>query len=371
MATRKEILWDLEEHSFGKHLVLKKYINAWFPILSKYNGRLLFIDGFAGPGEYKNGHIGSPLIALDAALHHRHEGVREQEIVFFFIENDKKRLDHLKSLIASRYPNLPPNFKVHFAESKFDEAMTDLLNVIEEQKKRLAPCFAMIDPFGVSDTPMSIVHRILENRQAEIYVSVMYEHINRFLGSREFRPHLNELFGDARWEKAKEIEDRYEKKEYLYRLYKSKLKASKANNAIHFELFKGNRHVYSIFFATQSWVGTDKMKNAIWNIAPSGDFVFRGMANDGLDLASPDFVPLIEAIVSKFSDQCATPKQIAEFVGSDQTNYHSSQFKKNALKVLEREGRLRVHPDDTHRRKRRFTYPDSVRFMITAGDKSA
>ena len=113
------------------------------------------------------------------------------------------------------------------------------------------------------------------------------------------------------------------------------------------------------------------MKNAIWNIAPSGDFVFRGMANDGLDLASPDFVPLIEAIVSKFSDQCATPKQIAEFVGSDQTNYHSSQFKKNALKVLEREGRLRVHPDDTHRRKRRFTYPDSVRFMITAGDKSA
>ena len=93
MAKRQETLWELDEHSLGKHLVLKSYINAWFPILSKYNGRLLFIDGFAGPGEYKNGYIGSPLIALDAALYHRHEAVREQEIIFFFIENDRKRLD--------------------------------------------------------------------------------------------------------------------------------------------------------------------------------------------------------------------------------------------------------------------------------------
>lgn len=364
MAKRQETLWELDEHSLGKHLVLKSYINAWFPILSKYNGRLLFIDGFAGPGEYKNGYIGSPLIALDAALYHRHEAVREQEIVFFFIENDKKRLDHLKALISSRYPELPSNFKVHFAQSKFDEAMGDLLDVIKEQNKRLAPCFAMIDPFGVSDTPMSIVHRILENRQAEIYVSVMYEHINRFLGSKEFEPHLNELFGGPEWENAKAIEDRYEKKEFLYRLYKSKLKASKANNAIHFELFKGNRHVYSIFFATQSWKGTDKMKSAIWNIAPAGDFIFRGMANDELDLASPDYGPLIEAIVDQFAGQWVTPKQIAAFVGSDRTDYHSSQFKKNALRVLEQDGRLTIHPDDAPRRKRRFTYRDDIRLMI-------
>lgn len=371
MSKRKEILWDLEDHSFGKHLVLKKYINAWFPILSKYNGRLLFIDGFAGPGEYKNGHVGSPVIALDAALHHRHAGVREQEIVFFFIENDSKRLNHLKDLIASRYPNLPSNFKVHFANSEFDEAMTDLLDVIAEQNKRLAPCFAMIDPFGVSDTPMSIVHRILENRQAEIYVSVMYEHINRFLSSKEFEPHLNTLFGDNRWSEAKKIENRDERKEFLYRLYKSQLKASKANNAIHFELFRGNRHVYSIFFATQSWLGTDKMKNAIWNIAPSGDFVFRGMAQDELDLASPNFDPLIDIIVSEFQNIWVTPEQIAKFVGSDRTNYHSSQFKKNALRVLEDKGQITVHPADIHRRKRKFTYPKGIRIMVSPRDQDA
>ncbi|ROT94365.1 three-Cys-motif partner protein TcmP [Marinobacter sp. R17] len=366
MAKRQETLWELNEHSLGKHLVLKSYINAWFPILSKYNGRLLFIDGFAGPGEYNNGYIGSPLIALDAALNHQHQAVREQEIVFFFIENDKKRLDHLKSLIEERYPNLPSNFKVHFSESKFDAAMTHLLDYIEEQNKKLAPCFAMIDPFGVSDTPMSIVHRILKNPKAEVYVSVMYEYINRFLGSPEFEPHLNELFGGNEWVQAKAIEDKHEKKEFLYQVYKSKLKESRATNAIHFELFKGNRHVYSIFFATQSWMGTDKMKSAIWNIAPGGDFVFRGMANNELDLASPDYGPLIDAIVEQFSGRWVTPRRIAEFVGSDRTDYHSSQFKKNALKVLEKDERLTIHPEDAHKRKKRFTYRDDIRLMIDA-----
>ena len=53
-------LWPLDEQTMGKHLVLRHYLNGWFPILSRWNGRLLFIDGFAGPGEYENGQEGSP-----------------------------------------------------------------------------------------------------------------------------------------------------------------------------------------------------------------------------------------------------------------------------------------------------------------------
>ena len=82
MPKNKEIVWELEEHSLGKHLVFKKYLNAWLPILSKWHGRLLIIDGFAGPGEYKNGYLGSPIIALEAAISHMHHAVRDQEIVF-------------------------------------------------------------------------------------------------------------------------------------------------------------------------------------------------------------------------------------------------------------------------------------------------
>ncbi|MFB2705171.1 three-Cys-motif partner protein TcmP [Marinobacter shengliensis] len=366
MAKKHKTLWELEEHSLGKHLVFKSYLNAWLPILSKWHGRLLIIDGFAGPGEYCNGHVGSPIIALDAALSHRHQAVRDQEIVFYFVESDKKRLEHLKALVAEKYPALPKNFMVRYADSSFDNAVSELLDYVEEQNKRLAPCFAMIDPFGVSDTPMSIIHRILQNPRAEVYISVMYEFINRFLKSNEFAPHLDGLFGGNEWTQVQSISDRSQRKDLLYNLYKQKLKKTKATNAVHFELFKGNRHVYSIFFATQSWKGADKMKAAIWNVAPSGDFVFRGSANGELDVAEPDFTPLIDAISKEFAGRWVTPAQIARFVGSDRTNYHSSQIKKNALKPLEQEGRLIVHPDDADKRSRRFSYRNDIRFKIPA-----
>lgn len=295
MGTKNQTLWKLDEHSEGKHLVLKSYLDAWFPILSRYNGRLLIIDGFSGPGEYVNGHKGSPLIALETALLHTYKHVQEQEVIFYFIESDAKRLQHLKKIVGEKYPVLPDKFRIYYANSKFDEAMDELLTLIEEQKSRLAPCFTMVDPFGVSDTPMSILHRLLKNPKAEIYISVMYENINRFLRSNEFEPHLDRLFGCEEWRKAQELTDREKRKKFLYDLYKEKLKESGASNAIHFDLKKGNRHVYSIFFATRSWTGTNKMKQAIWKIAPEGDFVYRGGEGNELDLAVPDFQPLIQA----------------------------------------------------------------------------
>jgi len=30
------------------------YLGAWFPIMSKWNSRLIFFDGFAGPGIYQS-----------------------------------------------------------------------------------------------------------------------------------------------------------------------------------------------------------------------------------------------------------------------------------------------------------------------------
>lgn len=53
----------------GKHIVLRSYLDAWLPILSygaRYRaamgaGKLVLVDGFAGPGRYSTGEDGSPL----------------------------------------------------------------------------------------------------------------------------------------------------------------------------------------------------------------------------------------------------------------------------------------------------------------------
>lgn len=106
------------------------------------------------------------------------------------------------------------------------------------------------------------------------------------------------------------------------------------------------------------------MKAAIWGVAPSGDFVFRGGGGQELDITCVDYEPLIDSISEQFGGTWVTPAQIAKFVGSDKTVYHSSQFKKNALKPLEQRGKLVIHDDDLARRSRRFTYRDDIRLMI-------
>src|SRR5262249_53790542 len=98
----KTTTWPLEPHTKGKHLVLKEYLNAWFPILSSWNGRIVFIDGFSGPGKYDGGEEGSPLIALRAMLEHSSRS-RFKEITFFFIEQDPKRAEHLDNLIKNEW----------------------------------------------------------------------------------------------------------------------------------------------------------------------------------------------------------------------------------------------------------------------------
>ena len=40
----------------------------------------------------------------------------------------------------------------------------------------------MIDPFGVKGMPMAVIRRILANPQCEVYVSFMWEAMNRISG---------------------------------------------------------------------------------------------------------------------------------------------------------------------------------------------
>ena len=88
MAVPNDTLWSLEPHTLGKHLVLRAYLNAWLPILGRWKKRIVIIDGFAGPGEYKGGEEGSPQIAIRALVDH--SARVDAEVVFFFIEKDKK-----------------------------------------------------------------------------------------------------------------------------------------------------------------------------------------------------------------------------------------------------------------------------------------
>jgi three-Cys-motif partner protein len=60
--------WELAAHTAAKLEILEAYLRAWFPIVGRGRDfdRIIYIDGFAGPGRYKGGEDGSPIVALKA-----------------------------------------------------------------------------------------------------------------------------------------------------------------------------------------------------------------------------------------------------------------------------------------------------------------
>ena len=69
MSSTRGKTWDADPHTLAKIEILQGYLDAYFPILGRGKpGRdILYIDGFAGPGEYANSPTSSPLAALGAA----------------------------------------------------------------------------------------------------------------------------------------------------------------------------------------------------------------------------------------------------------------------------------------------------------------
>ncbi len=361
----KSKLWKLEPHSAGKHFVLREYLNAWLPIMGSRNTRILFIDGFAGPGEYIDGQEGSPIIALKALRDHTAQKNINAEVGFMFIEEDKRRVDHLQSLVGTYEASISCNCWIRTIHGVFDETMSGVMDALDAQNSNLAPSFVMIDPFGISDTPMSVISRILRNDKSEIYISFMYESINRFKKTKDFEPQLDRLFGTPRWRHGIGLTDAEDRKIFFYNLYADQLKSAGALQVVRFKLYEGNRQVYSIFFATKHVKGSDLIKRAIWKVAPWGDFAFRGSKSPQLSLGlhAVDYDLLRSVLVAKYRGKgLVSIKELEEFVMSDKTDFYKAQLRKHALIPLESAGGILV---DESTRNTKKTYPPRTLIRFT------
>ena len=326
------------------------------------NERILFIDAFAGPGEYSGGQQGSPVIALEAFLQHGAQSMMHGQMDYMFIEKCPDRKLHLDSIIAKYVHRLPQNCSVEVIEGTFTEQLTGVLNAIGAQNAQLAPSFVMVDPFGVSDTPMSLIQRILSNEKSEVYVTFMYEYIQRFVSAPEFRIGLDDLFGTDEWKNGMSLVDTDAKRDFFFDLYVSQLKKS-AKYVLHFNVYRGNSLVYALFFATNNDLGCDKMKYAMWRVSPLDGLKFIAGMHRQLSFGPEvvDLSPLQDDLVEEFQlNQEITIEDLQAFMRTDSTLFHSGQLKGELIK-MERSGKISV--DETSRNMKR-RYPAGTRLMF-------
>jgi three-Cys-motif partner protein len=338
--TIKETMWHPDPHTLAKHAILKEYLKAWLPIMSNITGRILYIDGFAGPGKYLDQDNqptidGSPLIAINAARRHRFQ--LNAEIIFLFIEARPDRCEYLKDLLSKI--TLPNNMRYEVRCSKFDETLSSILNYLEEQKKNLAPAFIFIDPFGYSNTPFFVVKRILENPCCEVLVTFMYGFIKRALHKSDQETHLDALFGTPKWKNARDIRSASERQRYLNELYKNQLENVAGIKYVRsFEMInKFNQTEYYLSFGTNNLKGIKEMKRAMWKADPTGMFQF----SDRTDFRQkvlfepvPNYEHLKNLILTEFKGKTILVEELEEFILA-KTPYRETHYKKQILKPME------------------------------------
>lgn len=358
MSTPSDTLWEMEPHTEAKHAILRRYLGAWFGIMGITNPRIIYLDGFCGPGRYKGGEEGSPILAIKLAQEHYQKN-NLHEVTFVFVEERKDRVEHLRTELSCL--PVPPTFHVSVNHNQFDNTLSGILDHLETKGAKIAPTFAFIDPFGFKGAPFKLVERLLNNPKTEVFVNIMADSINRFLDhpDPQIRNHIVDLFGTPQVLQILNVGNQGISQ--LRELYQVQLEKC-ADYVRYFEMRdENNRIIYYLFFATNNRLGHIKMKEAFWKVDSSTGYHFSDATNTTqLVLFEEDpSKHLAESLAVQFHGRKIKVSVIQEFV-EDHTPYLSSHMKK-ALRHLEEQDRLCVDPCKQSGAKRKnATFPEDV-----------
>lgn len=358
MPTPSETLWEIEPHTRAKHAILQRYLGAWFGIMGRSNQRIIYLDGFCGPGRYRGGEDGSPIIALKIAQDH-HAKHNLHEVTFVFVEDRQDRVEHLRNVISNF--TVPATFHVKLIHNQFENTLCDILDSLNASGAMIAPTFAFIDPFGFKGAPYTLVRRLLKNPKTEVFINIMADSINRFIDHPEpqITNHIVDLFGTP--QVLQILNAGGNGIQQLRELYQSQLKQC-AKFVRYFEMRdENNRVIYYLFFATNNRVGHIKMKEAFWKVDSSTGYIFSD-ATDPNQLVLFETDPSIEVaktLVEKFRGKTVGIHCVKQFI-EEATPYTESHMKKT-LRYLEDAEKLCVEPCKQDGSKRiKSSFPDNV-----------
>jgi len=342
VAANLEKIWDADPHTLAKHAILERYLHAWFPILSHQSAavgstknEVLFIDGFAGPGIYKRGEPGSPIIAMRAAR----KGARLPLAVrFLFIERDRQRFEVLRREVDKEMAVPSQNRRiVEMEQGDCGPILTDVLAKHEAERLNFGPALAFLDQFGYGAVSMELVSKIMQFGQCEVFSYIDYKNMNRWIGEQSQAKHaaFDRAFGGSEWKECIDLPEK-QRRSRLLELYIAGLKnKAKVKHVKEFLMFDANgAPLYWLVFCTNSLKGLEEMKKAMWTVDKTGDFRFSDRDGPGqLDLLDIAFSQewLAKELRVRFAGRTVSVLDVKLYVLDETPCY---QFKK-ALEQLE------------------------------------
>jgi len=356
-------VWTLEAHTEAKHRILQGYLDGWFPILGSIRRaeRVLYVDGFAGPGEYSKQEPGSPLIALRAAIKSAFRFNTTVRLVF--IENDDRRHTHLCEILErhkSTYANIH-NLEIKTPiKADCETALLSVLDKYEQKSKQFGPALLFLDQFGYSDISLDFIARVMAHSQCEIFSYLHADGIRRFLSDETKHKALSRAFGTDAWREALSLPPR-DNLLFLAELYQRQIKSQ--GNSSHtwkFAMFdKSGKLLYWLFFCTNNRKGMEVMKRAMSRVDDSGgEFRFS-------DSTAPGQILAFSSATSEWLQNHLQQSFAGQTVSVDDIELHvldntpAIAFKKE-LGILERSGIIHAVNPPRSRRTCSFKDPKMV-----------
>jgi len=340
--------WPAEDHTLAKHAILKYFLGAWFPILTNQarkagspSDQILYIDGFAGPGEYVGGQPGSPVIALQVALSHLQ--TFPKPVRFIFIEQRGDRFEHLVKVLEGYQEEIAKSQNVILEPPRCGDCDEVLPKILKEQESRgikFGPALAFLDQFGYSAVSMSLIAKLMSYQQCETFSYLDYRDMNRWIVDPTKADAFTRAFGTEAWRAAIPLAPS-KRKTFLLETYRKNLREiAKVRYVSYFAMAdRAGNPLYWLFFCTNHWRGLEQMKKAMWSVDATGSFRFSDKDDPNqLTLLSDSFTQawLADRLEQHFKNRDAKLHEVRDY-----TLEHTPCYLfKPALKLLESDGRL-------------------------------
>jgi three-Cys-motif partner protein len=181
-----------KEQSRVKSAIVSEYFWSWAKVIlstvkTRPNGRIAYIDLFAGPGRYEDGTKSTPLLVLQQAIDD--EDMCKHLVTIF---NDAN-VDNTREL-ENAINKLEGLKKLKYQPAIYNNEVGDkIVKMFEDMS--LVPTLFFVDPWGYKGLSLRLINSVLRNWGCDCIFFFNYNRINMGLGNEFVEPHMDALFG--------------------------------------------------------------------------------------------------------------------------------------------------------------------------------
>jgi len=368
--TKEDFFAEPKKQSRIKMAIVSEYFDRWanviLPTVVKRNGRMNYIDLFAGKGRYDDGTESTPILILKKVI--KNPGLRDR-LMTEFNDADPGTANALRVAIK----NLPG-----IESLKFEPKITNE-EVGEETARRYAsvrlpPTLIFADPFGFKGLSLKLIEAVTKDFGCDCIFFFNFNSINRWVETEIVRQQIDLLFGQ---ERASELRASLQSTPSSERetVIVTALKAAVRDLGVkYFHPFSfkdehSDRTSHHLILGTKHPRGYELIKQitakhsteSIQGV-PSFNFDPAPSAQQRLMFETP-LEDLQDILLGEFAGETVTAAEIHFRHNVDQP-YQLSDYK-HCLRILEEAGKIRVHrlPNG-----RMGTFPEHVKVTFPMGN---